>query len=177
VAHSYGGLVGLHALSRRPEGIAGYVMSSPFFGFKIQVPKWKTFVGRLLSEYIPALAIPTNLDPKTVSHDPDTIDEYATDPRIGRQASARWLTETEAAHEGASSAARRLEMPILLQMAGADQIVCAVAARRIFENVSSRDATWEAYPGFFHEIWFELERRSPLKSLHEWLSQQVEAGG
>jgi len=175
LAHSYGGLVGLHALSRRPEGIAGYVMSSPFFGFKIKVPKWKTVVGRLLSEYIPALSIPTNLDPNTVSHDPATIDEYATAPRIGRHASARWLTETESAHASAAAAAGRLEMPILLQMAGADQIVCASAARSIFERVSSPDATWEEYPGFFHEIWFELERQSPLASLQEWLKLQVEA--
>jgi alpha-beta hydrolase superfamily lysophospholipase len=175
VSHSYGGLVSLHAVSRRPTGVDGLVMSSPFFGFKIRVPAWKAFTGRLLSRYVPALSLATNLDPKTVSHDPRTIEEYATDPLIGRVATTRWLTETEQAQASAPEAASRVEVPVLLQMAGGDQIVSPEAARAIFERVSSDDKTWQEYPDFFHEIWFEIDREAPLTALCRWLSAQLEA--
>ena len=173
MAHSYGGLISLHAIQR--HRFSGLILSSPFYGFAIKVPMWKALAGRLLSKYIPALALPTDIDPKIVSHDPATIDEYGTDPLIGRVASARWLTETEKAQQNLEGLAAHVTLPILYQQAGDDRLVDAEAGRRVFDAFASQDKTWQAYPEQFHEIWFELERERTLASVYQWLETQLGA--
>ena len=46
-----------------------------------------------------------------------------------------------------------------------------------FEEVVSADKTWREYPGFFHEIYFELERARPLADLSAWLDAHTKAAG
>ena len=108
LAHSYGGLISLHALARDPGGVSGVVFSSPFFGFAIKVPAWKAAAGNMLSRYVPAFSMPTDIDPKDVSHDPEVVKAYGTDPLIGRVATSRWFTETKKAH----AAFERIASPI-----------------------------------------------------------------
>jgi lysophospholipase len=167
MAHSYGGLITLHA-SRRHR-FDGVVFSSPFYGFAIKIPAWKAFAGRLLSRYIPGLSMPTDIDPSIVSHDPATIDEYAIDPLIGRVATTRWLTETEAAHEDIPQLAAAFDVPVLFQQAGDDQLVDASAGRRAFDAFPSADKTWIEYPDQYHEIWFEMDRQPTLDAAFNWI--------
>ncbi|MCA9527821.1 MAG: lysophospholipase [Myxococcales bacterium] len=177
VSHSNGGLIALHAVAAHPEGLAGLAMSSPFFGFSLKVPKVKEALARQLSRFLPAFGLPTGLDPATVSHDPATVESYRTDPLNVRVATGRWFTETVAAHARVADQARVLRLPVLLQQAGDDRIASAAAARAAFEEVGSADKTWREYPGFFHEIYFELERARPLADLSAWLDAHTKAAG
>lgn len=172
-AHSYGGLITSSALTRHLPDIAGVVLSSPFFGFAIKLPKWKAFAGRLMSRYIPGLALPTDIDPRSVSHDPATIQEYAEDPLIGRVASARWLTETEAAHASLARSVSAFNAPVLLQQAGADQLVDGQVGRARFDQMSSADKTWQDYPDYFHELWFETDRDVPIEAALTWVEERL----
>lgn len=177
LAHSNGGLVALHALARTPGAIDGLVLSSPFFGFQVKVPRLKAALARKMSALMPALALKTELDARTVSHDPEVVRSYATDPLVGRVASSRWYTETVRAHEEAPARARELRLPVLVQQAGDDRIASAAAARAVFERLGSPDRTFELYEGFFHEIWFETNRDRPLAALERWLAAHVAATG
>ena len=172
LAHSYGGLIAMSALLRDPSDIRGLVLSSPFFGMADGIPKWKIGLGKILSKYLPALSLPTEINPEDVSHDPKTINEYATDTLIGRTASTRWLTETLGAQERAFDQASQLQMPLLWQQAGDDRLVSKAKGRSVFEAVGSSDKTWIEYPNMFHEIWFEKDRDQPIGALTKWLEQQ-----
>ena len=173
LGHSNGGLVALHSLARSPEGVSGLVLSSPFFGFRIQVPAAKVLAGRVFSRIMPALGLPTGLDPTTVSHDPRIVEDYATDPLNVRVASGRWFTETVRAQTDALARARDLQLPVLLQQAGDDRIASSDAARNVYERLGGSDLTWREYPGLFHEIWFELENEAPLRDLEQWLGDRT----
>ncbi|MEZ4474500.1 MAG: alpha/beta hydrolase [bacterium] len=173
LSHSNGALVAIHAVAARPEGLAGLVMSSPFFGFSLKVPKVKAALARQLSRLVPAFALPTGLDPTTVSHDPAVVESYRTDPLNVQVATGRWFTEAVAAHARVADQARALRLPVLLQQAGDDRIASAAAARAAFDEVGSADRTFIEYPGFFHEIWFELERQRPLADLAAWLDAHL----
>lgn len=173
LAHSNGGLIALNGVSQAPEDLDGLVLSSPFFGFGVKVPGYKALAGRLTSRIMPAFTQPTGLDAATVSHDPAIIEQYATDPLIGRVASSRWFTETVAAHERSPAAARALRLPVLLQQAGDDRIASAAAAKRIFDLIGADDRTYRVYDGLFHEIWFELERAPVIADLKAWLADHL----
>ena len=122
---------------------------------------------------MPALTLPTGIDSDLVSHDPAVRHQYATDPLIGHEASARYYTESVRAHEGVPACAARLRLPVLFQQAGDDRIASAAAARAGFERVMAPDRTWIEYPGLFHEIWFELDNEGPLTDLQSWLEQHT----
>ena len=170
MAHSYGGLITLHA--SKLYQFDGVVFSSPFFGFAIKVPAWKAVAGRLLSRYIPGLSMPTDIDAAIVSHDPATVDEYATDRLIGRVATARWLTETEAAHENIPELAAAFNAPVLFQQAGDDRLVDATAGRCAFDAFKSDDKSWSERSGEYHEIWFELDREPTLAEAYDWIESR-----
>lgn len=167
MAHSYGGLVAAHLI---PEiDLQAAVLSSPFMGFSIKVPFWKRTLGQLMSRYVPAFSMPTAIDPKIVSHDPKTISEYASDPLIGRVATARWLTETEAAHKTALENAGAIRCPLLLQQSGDDRLVDAAAGGHFFDRVGAAIKDRIVYEDAFHEIWFEVERNAILDQTFAFL--------
>ncbi|MCB9527734.1 MAG: lysophospholipase [Myxococcales bacterium] len=173
LAHSYGALIAASAAIRSAEGIAGMVLSSPFLAAAIKIPAWKRTIGELCSKYLPAIALPTGLPAEWMSHDPATIQEYGTDPLIGRVASARWLTETEAAQAAAIAGAGAITVPVLVQQAAADRIVSVDAARRLYDAIGSKDKTWTAYDGLYHEIWFEKDREPVYAELRRWLADHI----
>ena len=172
VAHSYGGLVSLSSVIRDPSDICGLALSSPFFGLADGTPKWKIGLGKILSKYVPSLSLPTEIDAKDVSHDPDVVDQYATDTLMGRTASTRWLTETLGAQERAFEHAHQVTLPLLWQQAGDDRLVSKAASRRMYDTTSSADKEWIEYPEMYHEIWFEKDRSLTIGALTTWLDKQ-----
>jgi len=177
ISHSNGGLIAAHALMRDASRFDAAVFSSPFIGFALKVPAWKALIAKALSRYIPAISLSTDIPAEYVSRDPATRDEYATDPLIGKVASARWLTETEKAQAEALAGASGIVLPVLIQQAGSDKVVDPEAARAFFEALSSEDKTFQAYPELFHEIWFEIERDRVYADLEAWLDTRYPAKG
>lgn len=174
VSHSNGGLITMHALLAGAGPFAGAVFSSPFFGFALKIPGWKSFLGRMLSKYVPAFGLPTDIPAEHVSHDPATIRGYATDPLVGKVATARWLTETMDAHAEMLARVPEVELPVLFQQAGSDKIADPKAARNGFDRLSSTDKTWKEYPALYHEVYFETDRQMVYDDLIEWLNARIE---
>lgn len=177
-AHSNGGLICTHALACLPElkTWTAAILSSPFYAIKVKVPKWKSFLGARLSKFIPSLQLPTDLDPTHMSHDSKVIDNYATDPLIGRVASARWLTETLQAHHQVATCLRSINIPILMQLAGNDLVADTEHAKRQFKELASSEKSLAVYDGLYHEIWFEEEElnRKVFADLSQFLHNHLE---
>ncbi len=173
VGHSHGALLSLTFAAQEPLGFTGLALSSPFLGFGLEVPGWKAMAGRALSRIVPTLALPADIDPSVVSHDAEVVRAYASDPLCSKNATARWFTEVLRVQSELPARARALTLPILVQQAADDRLASPAATRRIFAELASKDRTYTEYEGFFHEIWFEIERERPLKELVEWLGRHV----
>ena len=171
LAHSNGGLIALHSLAESSKEWTAAVLSSPFFGIQVKVPLWKRLLGKGLSKLLPTFQMPIDLDGRTVSHDPKVIEQYDTDPLIGRVASTRWFTEVLAAHTRSIQLAQKITLPILIQAAGSDQIVSLDATREVFKSIKSPDPTLTVYDDLYHEIWFELNKEPVLNELNRFLTQ------
>lgn len=171
LGHSNGGLISFLSLQEDQSSWDGVVLSSPFFGFEIKIPLWKRVLGKGMSRLVPQFQLPTDLQGSQVSHDPAVIQAYDQDPLMGRVASARWLTEVLKAHTFLEEIASNLEVPILMQVAGADALASTSSTRDLFERVSSPDQTLNIYEDLFHEIWFELEKQKVLDDLHHTLDR------
>jgi alpha-beta hydrolase superfamily lysophospholipase len=120
---------------------------------------------------VPGLSLPGAIDPGTLSHDRQIVEEYRRDPLVFRSADLWWGRETMLAQEEVFDAAPRIETPVLFQLGGDDRVADAEQARRVFGRIGSRDKRLEIYEGFFHEVFNETERERPLSDLTGWLAR------
>lgn len=173
VGHSLGGLVAACQAQRRPGRVDGVVLAAPFIELKFPVPGWKRALARLLSGAWPAFSLPSGMPADLLSHDPQWLARYEDDPMVFRRATARWFTETTAAQARALSTRAAARVPMLLLLAGDDQVVCNAAARRLHTAMGASDADVREYPGFYHDLFHELEHARVIGDIAIWAEQQL----
>ncbi len=150
--HSFGGLITATYVLGHPGAFRGVVLSSPYFGLALQVPKAKLLAGRIASRLVPGLALPSGLEGKDVTHDETLARLYDTDPLVNKDATARWFTESSAAQRDLLARAAQIRLPIVVFQAGADKVASPAAARAVFDRMGSTDKRFDERPGLYHEI-------------------------
>jgi alpha-beta hydrolase superfamily lysophospholipase len=175
LGHSMGGLIALYFAQQYPGFIDGVVASSPALGMAIEIPAVKKVLGSLMSYIWPGLTMGNELDAGKVSHDPEVVRAYKTDPLVHDRVSARFFTEFLAAMETVYVQASALKVPTLLQVAGDDQLVNARSSVQFFKQLDLEDKTLHVYEGRYHEIYNEGEdlRRQVIEDLEEWLETHL----
>lgn len=175
-SHSMGGLVAARFLEKgefaRPVDAA--VFSGPFMGVATPVPAWKRQMGTAMSSILPGLAVPAGVQPENISHDPEIVHAYATDPKIFRNATARWFTEMVDAQDLAVAEASRIRLPVLVCQGLADRVVSVDASRRFFDGIAASDRTWKGFDGLYHEILNEAQphREAVYGEFAAWIGKR-----
>lgn len=169
LGHSFGGLIAARHLVERRPAITGLILSSPFLGFKLQVPRYKSALARTLSRYVPRLTLKSEVDPHLLSRDPQVGEAYARDHFVHRVATARWFTETQAAQRLALRDAGQISIPVLLLVGDADGIADPEAAHALFDRLGAEDRTLKVYAGGYHELMNDLVKEQVLTDLTDWI--------
>lgn len=174
LGHSMGGLVAASYLLERPHGLRLLILSSPLFALATPVRGARLAQARVASRLAPWLSLATAIKPEMLSHDPEVVANYASDPLVHRVANARWFTEQDAAQARCLARAAELKVESLLVMYGQeDRLVDPGGAERFFQAVTVADRQRLAYAGLRHEIFNEVERQKPLGDLERWLGQRM----
>ena len=166
--HSLGGnLVLYHAIRRKPA-LAGVIASTPQLRLAFQPPAWKTTMGRLMFNIYPAFSMPSGLEQAALSHDPEVVRAYATDPLVHDKVSARlgiglidiglWLLDH----------APELTLPLLIYCGSEDRLVSADACREFAAKVKP-DCTLKVWEGLYHETHNEPQKAEVLAAVTHWL--------
>jgi alpha-beta hydrolase superfamily lysophospholipase len=167
--HSFGGLVAASSALAEPNGLRGLVLSGPFFGLAMDVPKLKVLAGRVASRLYPKLGLPTGLRGRDVTHDPAKAKAYDEDPLVFEKATARWFTEATAAQQRALANAPKLSLPLYVTFGGADPIASFAAGKRFFDAAGSEDKTWDPREGLFHEVLNEPSWKEIVEAIAAWV--------
>jgi alpha-beta hydrolase superfamily lysophospholipase len=171
--HSFGGLVATSSAATEPSPLRGLVLSAPFFGLGLEVPRLKVLAGKVASRLVPTLALPSGLAGKDMTHDPAKAREYDADPLVFPNATARWFTETSAAQERALGLAPALTLPLYLTVGTADRVASTAAAKRFFDAAGSPDKTWDPREGLFHEVLNEPSWKDIVDDVARWILAHV----
>lgn len=155
LGHSNGGLIALQWLLHNRKSVGAAVVTSPFLGIALDAPGWKIWAGKVLSRLLPKLSLPSEIDSADVSHDPEVVALYDSDPLVHHVVNARWYTEAMAAIDEVFVKASKLDTPLLVIQAGDDRIADANATRRWVGSAPSERVTYEEADGLFHEVLFE----------------------
>ena len=171
LGHSLGGLIAIHYALEFADKLHGLVVSSPVLAFKVKVPAFKLLMGNVMSAVWPGLSMANELDPTKISHDQSIVEAYIQDPLVHNRVTARWFTEFVSAMERSSRSASKLNVPILMQIAGNDCLVDAEASQTFFNYLSLKDKTIHVYNDLYHEVYNEPEkdRVKVLDDLVEWI--------
>ena len=167
--HSFGGLTAATSALADPGPWKGLVLSAPFFGLAMDVPRAKVLAGRIASRVYPKLAIPAGIPPGDLTHDAAKARAYDDDPLVFKNATARWFTEATKAQKRALEDAPRLRMPLYMTFGTADRIASFAAGKRFFDAAGSKEKTWDPREGLFHEVLNEPSWKEIVDPIASWI--------
>lgn len=167
--HSFGGLVAAHSALAEPQALRGLVLSAPFFGLGLEVPRLKVLAGKIASRVVPRLGLPSGLAGKDMTHDAAKARDYDNDPLVFKNATARWFTEATAAQQRALADAPRLAMPLYVTFGTEDRVASMASAKRFFDAAGSADKTWDPREGLFHEVLNEPSWKDVVEPIARWV--------
>ena len=171
--HSMGGNIALNYALRRPEGLAGAVITSPQLRLSFEPPAWQVALARVMASLYPTFSQKANLDAGTISHNPAVVQAYRHDPLIHGTISAKLFFSIVEAASYALAHAADLKIPILLAHGGDDPLTDPKATQEFYERITFADKTFKRYDGQFHELHNETDPMRLLKDVVEWLNQHL----
>ena len=112
-------------------------------------------------------AIPLD-DPALFTDDPDERNYIEGDEFGVRRVSARFLFESRKLERLGKHSLRTLKTPLLLLLAGRDEIVDNAGTTRLFEKCPSADKVLKVYPEARHTLEFDPCREEYFNDLAAW---------
>lgn len=167
--HSFGGVVATLSTLDEPKPLAGLVLSAPFFGLALEVPKVKVTAGKIASRIYPKLSLPTGLAGPQMTHDAARARDYDSDPLVFKNATARWFTEVTRAQEQSIARAPSLTLPLYMVFGSSDPVASFATGKRFFDAAGSSDKTWSPREGLFHEVLNEPSWKDIAESIATWV--------
>lgn len=173
--HSMGSNVAAnYAIRRKPSGIKGLLLSSPYFRLAFNPPAWKVSLGKFMSGILPSLSQPTGLDASTISRDAKEVEKYKNDPLVHDKMSAAFFVNISAAGEYAIANAAQLAIPTLVVHGDGDKLT-AYSGSEAFVAASNGKATFKGWPGRYHETQNDLGKEEVFAFEEAWFEKILSA--
>lgn len=173
LGHSMGGATVIAHLAGPHEPVAAVVLSGPYLRNAANVAPPLKVLAPIIGRILPGL--PTqSVDSSDVSRDPEVVHDYDTDPlnyRGGVPAGTAAMLLGLEQHLLPKAAA--ITEPMLVLHGGEDRLAAVAGSRDLLTTLGSADATLKVYPGLYHEIFNEPERKRVLDDVVGWLADRV----
>jgi alpha-beta hydrolase superfamily lysophospholipase len=144
------------------------VLAAPAFKVKLYVPFARRGLQlrlRLSGNFF----VNSYVKARFLTHDPERIRSYESDPLITRAISARILLALYDAGERVVADARAIQLPVQLLISGADWVVHQQPQFEFFERLGSVIKERHVLPGFYHDTLGEKDRHQALEKIREFI--------
>ncbi len=174
--HSLGGLITLRYILEYGVGKAkGVCLSAPQLGIALTVPPIKDFFAtNVLNRFLPTLTLHNEIDFNVLSHDKEIVKTFSTDPfrhdKISSGVYVGMIENMKIVNERCGEAIRG---PVLMQLAGDDQIVSRPACEAFFKSIASDKKDLIVYPEAYHEIFNETIREKVYEDLSKFVMKTI----
>ena len=148
--------------------IRGLVLASPAFKVKLYVPFARPGLA-LMQKIRGNFFVNSYVKAKFLSHDPERIASYNTDPLITRPISVRILLGLYAAADRVVADAAAITLPVQLLSSGSDWVVHHAPQHRFFERLSNPRKEQHVLPGFFHDTLGERDRGVAIEKIRAFV--------
>ena len=137
------------------------VLAAPAFKVKLYVPLARAFLAlrlRLFGDF----HVNSYVEASALTHDPERIASYRSDPLIRRPISAKVLLGLYETAGRVIEDANAIHVPTQLLISGADWVVHRKPQERFFTNLGSTEKKRHAFEGFYHDTLGETDRHLPI---------------
>lgn len=171
VAQSIGAVIAAAWVHDYAPSIRCMVLAAPAFHVKLYVPfarlglgLWHSIAGDFfVNSYIKASAL---------THDPERIASYATDPLIKRPISARVLLGLYETAARIVEDAAAIRVPTQLLLSGSDWVVNNKPSHTFLSRLDTPETETHTFEGFLHDILGEKDRHLPITKARDFLERQ-----
>ena len=158
VAQSVGAVLASTWAHDYAPNIRGLVLASPAFKVKLYVPFARPGLA-LMRKLRGNFFVNSYVKAKFLTHDPERIASYSTDPLISRPISVNVLLGLYEAADRVVADAAAITLPVQLLISGSDWVVHQAPQHRFFERLTNPRKEQHVLPGFFHDTLGERDRR------------------
>ena len=171
--HSLGGLLTLTYTLQNRSGLQGAIVTSPGLRTALQEQKGKIALVKMLGGLLPTVTVPSDLDVKTLSRDPQVVQKYVDDPLVHYKTSLGFGRAGLSAIDYCFAHAREYSYPLLLMHGKADRLTYSSGSEDFARLASekNKDLTLKLWDGLYHETHNEPEKAEVIKTMIEWLDK------
>src|SRR5947209_4952871 len=151
--------------------IRAMILATAAFHVKLYVPfavpllrmKQKLFGPGQVKSYVKS---------KLLTRDQEQAAQYDADPLIFRQIAVNVLLDLNDTANRLVADAGAIQTPTLMIGAGKDWVVSLKAQRKFFDRLSSQEKRFEVFPGAYHAIFHETNRREVVEVVRHFIQAQ-----
>lgn len=175
VGHSHGGLMTARYLAKRgsPEGLAGVVLSSPYFRLRLEPGRFQLFQAKVVGKLIPFLPVKNPLTVDQLTKDAAMREWSDKDTLRHSVVTPKWFTESNAAQDAVFAETASITQPLLVIHGAEDPVARPDASKSWFDAVASSDKKYVSMEGMLHEPFNEVDRDGAIALVVEWMNAHV----
>jgi len=176
LGHSHGGLIAASAVVQHLPAVSalkGCILTSPYFGSRVQIPRWKIIAANLIRPFAPWARFSTGIHNDWLTSDPQMMQDTNRDPLYARVATPGWYAGHLAAQRDVMERAKEFELPLLLLAGGADPIADPSVSRQFFERVGSTDKQFILHESCRHELLRDTIRETIFEQILTWMKSRA----
>lgn len=157
LGHSFGGVLVTYAASILSASAPPIFLSSPCFGLRSRLPLWKRVAAGVLPRVAPELKVPLDIDPKTISNNPENNLAYIRDPLNLKEVTARYgqVFIDSLDHRQLKQAAEQVLAPVTVAFGAADDLVDSERTAAVARQFTSTRCSLRPIERAGHEIFNE----------------------
>ena len=170
--HSLGGVLILHyALKRKPDA-KGVIATSSGLRTALEDQAVKVMIAKGLGSLAPRLALPSGLDPKTISRDEKVVQAYDADPFVHYKVTLGFGKIMLGVTKWTLEHASEFPLPLLLLHGKADVLAFPSGSIQ-FAAAVKQNCTLMMWEDAYHELHNEPEQAEVFKAMTVWMDARL----
>jgi len=168
VSHSVGSVLAATWAHDYAPKIRCMVLTAPAFKVKLYVPFARAAL-KLLHIMIGEFHVNSYVKPQVLTHDPERIASYKSDPLIKGPISVRVLLGLYDASDRIVADAAAIQVPTQLLISGSDWVVHRKPQLKFFERLGTSVKEKHLFDGFYHDVLGEKDRHLPIEKVRGFI--------
>ncbi len=170
--HSMGGNVVLNYAIKYHPKLNGVIATGPWIKLAMEPPKALIAIGKMLRNILPGVQQDTKLDANHISTIKEEVEKYKNDPLNHGKITFAMAADTIKAGDFLSTYTGKFPAPLLIMHGGADPITSKDASEAFAKRITS-EVTFIEWPGNYHEIHNDVNRKEVFQTVLEWIEKHV----
>src|SRR5215472_14955305 len=173
IGQSIGSIVASAWVHDYAPPIRALVLAAPTFKIKLYVPFARPAL-RLLCAVTGDVTLRSYVKAKWLTHDPARIRDFASDPLITQNVSAKLLLDLDRMAARVVADAAAIFTPTQILLSGSDSVVEKRPQLEFFERLGAPVKEKHEFPGFYHDTFGEKDRQAPIEQARRFILQSFQ---